>query len=157
MTHRVSIQYSIELDNLESETDRLLKGIQGQICDLDGATDLTGSSLSIETVEALSSLQDKLRAISAAADDLQKIISGFLSFKLEGTQEVTPPHPDTTQDEEEPSLTTDEQTRLREQLNEYRKIIEHTALLQHPDAEIVDEELKRQKIESFKQEKPSTS
>ncbi len=157
MTHRVSIQYSIELDNLESETDRLLKGIQGQICDLDGATDLTGSSLSIETVEALSSLQDKLRAISAAADDLQKIISGFLSFKLEGTQEGSHPHPEAVQNEEDPVLTPEEQTRLREQLNEYRKIIEHTTLSQHPDAEIVDEELKRQKIESFKQKQPSTN
>ena len=149
MTHnRVSIQYSIELDDLELETDRLLKNLQQQIRDLGPIVQGTSSSLSLETVEMISTLQHGLQSVSAAADDLQKIISGFLSFKL---QSQTPAESAAGETEQAPARTPDQQLTLREQVSEYRKLLEHAVLQQQLEPDAVDDELKRQKIESFKE------
>ena len=156
MTHRVSIQYSIELDNLESETERLFAGIQKQIDTLNTSLHPSVPTLSVEAVDKLSDLQDRLQNISIGVDDLQKIIGGYLTFKLQ--PEETETHEDAPKEAPPPPQLSDEDRHnLREQLSEYRRVLEHAASLQEPDPEIIDEELKRQKIESFKQKQSSSN
>tara|TARA_Y100000593_G_scaffold89356_2_gene173443 strand:- start:270 stop:743 length:474 start_codon:yes stop_codon:yes gene_type:complete len=155
MKQRVSLQYSIELDNLENETDRLFDNISRQIQLLGTATNSRPNSLSMDALDFLGELQTHLQSISIAADDLQKIISGFLSFKLqdEQTQQDAGPSEDLPTTSQ---LNDEDRETLREQINEYRKVLEHAVSVQQSDPEIVDEEIKRQKIESFKEKQAAS-
>ena len=156
MAQRVSIQYSIELDQLETEAERLFMGIQKQISDLHDSTQTHAPLLSMEAIDSLSTLQQYLQNISISVDDLQKIISGYMSFKLQPEGESPAPQEETSSDSQISDLSIEERDVLREQLSEYRKVLAHATSLHQPDPEIVDEELKRQKIESFKQKQSSS-
>ena len=145
MGQRVNIQYSIEIDELESEVARLIGKVGDEMKAL--APSLSPQPfLSFQTVEELEEAQTKLKSLSANIDDVQRIIVGFLTYKLgPPAEEATEPQPHT-----DPPPSEEDKSTLRDQLNEYRKVLEHVTALNQPDGEIVDEELKRQKIEKFK-------
>tara|TARA_R110002012_G_scaffold309646_1_gene516814 strand:+ start:572 stop:919 length:348 start_codon:yes stop_codon:yes gene_type:complete len=79
MGQRISIQYSIDIDDLEYEVERLLQNAQEEI-KLMRDVNIT-SRLSLGTVEDIDEVRQKLAAIDASLEDVSSIITGYVGYK----------------------------------------------------------------------------
>ena len=98
MGQRVNIQYSVELEELQSEVDRLFaKAVK----ELDLTAPVGGTpklKLGTEGLEKLDALRRKLARIDIMLSDVQNIVEGYIRFK---TQPSTPPVPNASSEAEE--------------------------------------------------------
>jgi len=99
MGQRINIQYSIDIDDLGPEVERLLgtayDGVDfctraGRLKD---GEDQSGPPLSLEKMQHIDELRRKLAAIDYTLQDAHNIISAYLSFKSEGAQQPASPTP----------------------------------------------------------------
>lgn len=79
MTQRISIQYSIDIDDLEGEVNRLLQKSFGELGRLSDTN--FPNSLSLETVESIDSVRQRLAAIDVTLQDITSIVGGYINFK----------------------------------------------------------------------------
>ena len=83
MTERINIQYSIAMEDLPAEVERLataaLKRIDGVPSQLSGP----GEMLSLETMQEIDSIRQELAAIDFALRAIHGIVSSYVSFKAE--------------------------------------------------------------------------
>ena len=81
MGQRVNIQYSVELDNLQSEVNRLFGNA---IKELDKVQSVGGSpvaKLGTDGIDKIESIRHKLAKIDIMLSDIQNIVEGYVRFK----------------------------------------------------------------------------
>ena len=90
MGQRVNIQYSVELDDLQSEVNRLFGNA---IMELERVQPSGGSpvaKLGTEGIDKIESVRHKLAKIDIMLSDIQNIVEGYVRFKTSPSQ---PEHP----------------------------------------------------------------
>ena len=98
MGQRVNIQYSVEIEELQSEVDRLFAN---SIKELDLIAPVGGTpklKLGTEGLEKLDVLRRKLARIDIMLSDVQNIVEGYVRFK---TQPAASRVPDSSSEAEE--------------------------------------------------------
>ena len=83
MGQRISIQYSIDIDDLEDEVVRLLNKSFGELATLSDVKIV--NPLSLNTMESVDSVRQRLAAIDATLQDVTAIVSGYVGFKASQT------------------------------------------------------------------------
>ena len=113
MGQRVSIQYSIDIAEREAEAQRLIKRSESRLKKL--LSNFLGDSpaLSLETAEAIDSFRIELSEIDYGLNDINKIITGYLSYrsKMLGAEGTPTAAPSEQQDED---LMADVEQQLRQ-------------------------------------------
>ena len=79
MSQRISIQYSIDINDLEDEVVRLLNKSFGELATLSDVEIV--NPLSLNTMESVDSVRQRLAAIDATLQDVTAIVSGYVGFK----------------------------------------------------------------------------
>ena len=92
MGQRVNIQYSIELDDLEEEVNRLYSSAITQLASLPHAS----INLGTEGLDKVDSFRQKLAKVDIMLRDVQNIIEGYVRFKTEPPPEREPPFQQTS-------------------------------------------------------------
>ena len=92
MGQRVNIQYSIELDDLEEEVNRLYSGAITQLASLPHAS----INLGTEGLDKVDSFRQKLAKVDIMLADVQNIIEGYVRFKTQPPPEREPPFQQTS-------------------------------------------------------------
>jgi|TARA_R110002020_G_scaffold23117_1_gene77339 pimeloyl-CoA synthetase len=82
MSQRVNIQYSIEMDRLEETVKHLFNKVLKRIGSLNQSMGNIDSFLDIELVEEIHQARLELAQVDIQLSDIDKIIKGYLSFKL---------------------------------------------------------------------------
>ena len=83
MGQRVNIQYSVELEDLEKEVNRLYSNAITHLASLPHAS----LNLGTEGLEKIDSFRQKLAKVDIMLGDVQNIVEGYVRFK---TQPTTP-------------------------------------------------------------------
>jgi len=100
MGQRVNIQYSVELDDLDEEVNRLFgKAIK----ELDLAAPVGGTpriKLGTDGLEQLDFLRRKLAKIDIMLGDVQNIIEGYVNYKSAPPQQEQPDSPSEAEQQE---------------------------------------------------------
>lgn len=112
MGQRVNIQYSVELEDLEAEVNRLFKAAMRN---LDFRSPLGHLSLGTEGIDEVDSLRRKLAKADVMLGDVQNIIQGYVRFK---TQPLEPAAPETAREVEEAEIETNQ---LEDQIKEFKE------------------------------------
>jgi hypothetical protein len=98
MEQRVNIQYSIDMEELPEEVDRLLQKANSAlknvcVADLKELSSIDEKSLlSIRSLEIIEQTRKKLAAIDHVLSDVTNIVDGFIKYK------TSPPQPETNSD-----------------------------------------------------------
>jgi len=79
MGQRISIQYTIDIDDLEAEVDRLLKSVGQKLKNLSGCH--LNSELSLKTLENIDEIRLALASADATLQDVSAIVNGYISYK----------------------------------------------------------------------------
>ena len=79
MRQRVNIQYSVELEDLEEEVNRLYSNAIAEIASLPAAS----LNLGTEALEKVESFRYNLAKVDIMLGDVQKIIEGYIRFKTQ--------------------------------------------------------------------------
>ena len=114
MGQRVNIQYSVEIDELQDEINRLF---HNAIMELDKVQPVGGApvvKLGTEGIEQVDSIRQKLTKVDIMLGDLQNIITGYVRFR---TQIDEPP---STQDLLPETLPSD----LEEKINKLKAMLD---------------------------------
>tara|TARA_B100000131_G_scaffold278333_1_gene282732 strand:+ start:7 stop:432 length:426 start_codon:yes stop_codon:yes gene_type:complete len=86
MSQRVNIQYSVPLEDLESEVERLIKRSFARLSGAcDAAHESARSTLELSTYETIDTLRQELGAIDISLAEINHLISSYLSYKAQGT------------------------------------------------------------------------
>ena len=79
MGQRVNIQYSVELEDLQDEVNRLFSGAISELQSLPHAS----LKLGTEGLEKVDNFRQKLTKIDIMLGDVQNIIHGYVKFKTQ--------------------------------------------------------------------------
>ena len=79
MGQRVNIQYSVELEDLEEEVNRLYSNALTHLVSLPNAS----INLGTEGLEKVDSFRQKLAKVDIMLGDVQNIIEGYIKFKTQ--------------------------------------------------------------------------
>ena len=89
MGQRISIQYSIDIDDLPDEVDRLLQNATEELNKL--SSSIIREPISLNGLQDIDSLRRGLANVDAALQDLSVIVGGYLSYKASETMPRTQP------------------------------------------------------------------
>ena len=92
MGQRVNIQYSVELEDLEEEVNRLYSNAITQMASLPHAS----LNLGTEGLEKVDSFRQKLAKVDIMLGDVQNILEGYVRFKTQPPPEREPPFQQTS-------------------------------------------------------------
>jgi len=113
MGQRVNIQYSVELEDLEEEVNRLYSNAITQLASLPHASIKLGT----DGLERVGSFREKLTKVDIMLGDVQNIIEAYIRFKTQPPPErETPFQPDNL--EVDPEALQDKISKFKELLNE---------------------------------------
>jgi hypothetical protein len=112
MGQRVNIQYSVELEDLEEEVNRLYSNAITQIASLPHAS----LNLGTEGLEKIDSFRQKLAKVDIMLGDVQNILEGYIRFKTQPPPEREIPFQQTS-DELELERIEDELEKFKEMFN----------------------------------------
>ena len=91
MSQRVNIQYSIKLEDLDIEVKRLVSQAHTRVESLgEGEIPLGEETLSLQTLQKITSYRTELAATDALLSDVMNIINGFIEFQTSNTYNVNP-------------------------------------------------------------------
>lgn len=113
MGQRVNIQYSVELDELPNEVNRLFGDAIRQLDVLASVGGTPTLKLGTDGLDKLDDLRRKLAKIDIMLGDIQNIVEGYVRFK---TQPEQPRVPDSPSEAEEMKS-----EYLEEQLKEFKE------------------------------------
>ena len=111
MGQRVNIQYSVELEDLEEEVNRLYSNAITQLASLPHAS----LNLGTEGLEKVDCFRQKLAKVDIMLGDVQNIIEGYVRFKTQPSPDREPPFQQT------PDQLEIEQ--LEDQIKEFKEFI----------------------------------
>ena len=84
MGQRISIQYSVDIDDLDNEVNRLVKEVHTRYSSLkDICSNGGNATLSSEMLENIDHFRLELSAIDHQLNDVTNIISGYLHYKAQ--------------------------------------------------------------------------
>ena len=112
MGQRVNIQYSVEIEDLEAEVNRLFKAAMRN---LDFKSPMGQLSLGTEGMDQVDNLRRKLAKADIMLGDVQNIIQGYVRFK---TQPEEPPVPDSPSEAQELEM-----EQLEDRIAKFKEII----------------------------------
>ena len=92
MGQRVNIQYSVELEDLEEEVNRLYSNAITKLASLPHAS----LNLGTEGLEKVDSFRQKLAKVDIMLADVQNIIEGYVRFKTQPPPEREAPFQQTS-------------------------------------------------------------
>ena len=92
MGQRVNIQYSVELEDLEEEVNRLYSNAITKLASLPHAS----LNLGTEGLDKVDSFRQKLAKVDIMLADVQNIIEGYVRFKTQPPPEREPPFQQTS-------------------------------------------------------------
>ena len=92
MGQRVNIQYSVELEDLEEEVNRLYSNAITQMASLPHAS----LNLGTEGLEKVDSFRQKLAKVDIMLGDVQNILEGYVRFKTQPPPERETPFQQTS-------------------------------------------------------------
>ena len=92
MGQRVNIQYSVELEDLEEEVNRLYSNAITKLASLPHAS----LNLGTEGLEKVDSFRQKLAKVDIMLADVQNIIEGYVRFKTQAPPERETPFQQTS-------------------------------------------------------------
>ena len=95
MGQRVNIQYSVEIEDLEAEVNRLFKAAMKS---LDFKSPMGQLSLGTEGMEQVDNLRRKLAKADIMLGDIQNIIQGYVRFKTQPEEPLVPDSPSEAQE-----------------------------------------------------------
>ena len=113
MGQRVNIQYSVELDDLQDEVNRLF---DAAMISLHFKTPAGQLSLGTEGLEQVDGLRRKLAKADIMLRDIQNIIQGYVRFKTQPEQPEPPDFPSEAEEFEIEQLE-DRLEKFKEMLN----------------------------------------
>jgi len=115
MGQRINIQYSVDMDELSEEVERLLTGAYSHYGALASlcAVDSQMPMLSYETIENIDKVRLELGAIDYRLNDIYNIINGYLSYRA--------------QSEATPTASISEEETLEDKLASFKQIISGAA------------------------------
>ena len=126
MPQRVNIQYSIDVEDLPSEVERLLQTAYGSLASLEDLCVHDPPALSLGTVERIDHLRQRLADIDYMLNDISTIVNGYIAYKgQEGLQAPTQPETLTTEDAQEEAL--------KEQITQFKQ---HMSQIEDADNEV---------------------
>ena len=103
MSQRINLQYSIDIDELEYETSRLilrastrLAELQTELSALNKGTD---NSLTLKNFDEITEIRKKLTSVDHQLSDISDIIKGYLSYRT--SDPVAPEEQETLENAEE--------------------------------------------------------
>ena len=111
MGQRVNIQYSVELEDLEEEVNRLFSNALTHLVSLPHAS----INLGTEGLEKVDSFRQKLTKVDIMLGDVQNIIEGYVRFKTQPPPEREIPFQQTSDELEV--------EQLEEQIKEFKEFI----------------------------------
>ena len=83
MGQRVNIQYSIELDDIQSEVDRLYYKTMKELSSISSGAKFDYVPLDLSGMEHIDKIRRKLAKIDIMLGDVDNIISGYVRFKTQ--------------------------------------------------------------------------
>jgi hypothetical protein len=92
MGQRVNIQYSVELEDLEEEVNRLYSNAITHLTSLPHAS----LNLGTEGLDKVDSFRQKLAKVDIMLGDVQNILEGYVRFKTQPPPEREPPFQQTS-------------------------------------------------------------
>jgi len=126
MPQRVNIQYSIDVEDLPSEVERLLQTAYGSLASLEDLCVHDPPALSLGTVDRIDHLRRRLADIDYMLNDISTIVNGYIAYKAqEGLQAPTPPETLATEDAQEEAL--------KEQIAQFKQ---HMSQIEDADNEV---------------------
>jgi len=111
MGQRVNIQYSIELDDIQSEVDRLYYKTMKELSSISSGAAFDYVPLDLSGMEHIDKIRRKLAKIDIMLGDVDNIISGYVRFK---TQPEEPKEPDSPSEAEEIEMLEDRIAKFKE-------------------------------------------
>ena len=99
MQERVNIQYSVTIDELKNEIERLMLKAGEEISSIDVDFSESGVVFSTATIDYIKSARASMMRADMRLEDVSKMITGFLSYKTTDNAHQTTHH---TQDQQEP-------------------------------------------------------
>ncbi len=117
MGQRVNIQYSVELDDLQSEVNRLFSNA---IMELDKVQPVGGApvvKLGTDGLDKIESIRHNLAKVDIMLSDIQNIIEGYVRFKTQPPPEREVPF-QANELEADPEELQDKISKFKELLNE---------------------------------------
>jgi uncharacterized protein Yka (UPF0111/DUF47 family) len=138
MGQRVNIQYSIAIEEMEEEITRIfsksvtalqqcsqqLKGIEKKL--------QSKPILSSETVESIADCREELSTIDYMLEDISKIISGYVMYKLKDSAE-----------EEEPALSDEASGQIGSQVDQMKSALSQLGLSDRQFPDNLEEEIEK--------------
>ena len=100
MSKRVTLTYSIELDNLGDEAARILNNALSDLQKLVRTVDRSydnDSTLTHSTIENIKNLRVGLNSVDYVLDDVSRIIEGYLNYRSNMDVEKAPQQSDMTE------------------------------------------------------------
>ena len=98
MGQRVNIQYSVELDDLQEEVNRLFSNSISELSNVLPVGDTSVLKLGTDGLEKVDSIRQRLAKIDIMLSDVQNIVQGYVRFR---TQPEEPRVPDSPSEAEE--------------------------------------------------------
>ena len=80
MPERISITYTIDLQDLEKELERLYRSMLESLSDLSDSCIMPDSLLGEPTIRELSDISQSLRNISFKISDIESIVKSYLNY-----------------------------------------------------------------------------
>ena len=114
MNQRVNIQYTIEMSELSTETNRLLEQSYTRLREISEALNTPDEVLSLRTLKQLDELRQELAKVDYRLSDISNIISGYLKFS------ASPEEGPSTPNLQDPSVLLPP---LEEKLQEFRRSV----------------------------------
>jgi|TARA_A100000172_G_C3029386_1_gene106074 hypothetical protein len=91
MGQRVNIQYSVELDDLQDEVNRLYSNALTEVECIGASKEYSRSqhrvSLDLSGLQKIDALRTKMAQIDIMLSDIQNIIDGFVRYKMSAESE----------------------------------------------------------------------
>ena len=82
MSQRVNIQYSIDIDELPVEIDRLVKDVQGRLNNLSHMDIFENQhdAISLKSISNMNKIRETLGSIDHSLVDITNIMNGYINF-----------------------------------------------------------------------------
>ena len=92
MSQRISLQYSIPLDNLKDEVERLLSSAYGMAHTLgeNCNNSSTGAPLTLQTLHEIEEVRTQLANVDFLLNDITGMINGYLDYQVKKRQPAGP-------------------------------------------------------------------
>lgn len=83
MTQRVNIQYSVDLDNLDSEIQRLLQEALYVLKEVGDNTNTPSNTLTLEAYDQIDNIRRSLAKVDVRLGEVNSLINAYLTFKTQ--------------------------------------------------------------------------